>query len=415
MDTYAPQKLTEGYIKRLPFNGQAYFVRDLGVTGLLVAVNKSSKSYKVQRDLWRGQRGRRRLIKTVRHTLGTTEELNLDDARTRAQEVIAQIKRGVDPNEPEPKETAGTWTLGLLWAEYAADMRKRELAPRTVSDFEAHLEDHLSDWRNTRLNDVKRSMCRERHQELTDDHGPYPANQVMRSLRAAYNFGLRTVDDTDALPDNPVRAVTFNKQRRRDAVILPDNLPEWWKRAQALPSAMRRDMHLLGLLSGLRPGTLVTLRREWVRLKDRTISIPKMKAGRPFDLPLSEPMVACVQRLLTLGDIMYPKAPWLFPTRSTKNKEVIATQVWKEALLPSETGHILRHTYRTLAHAAGVQTTDVQLLMDHKVPGVTGVYLHDRALFTHLLAQQERVSAYILGLATPEGRAGETQILTIQP
>jgi integrase len=400
MPTTAPQKLTEGTIKRLPFNGQAYFVRDLAVTGLLVAVNKSSKSYKVQRDLWRGQRGRRRLIKTVRHTLGTTDELTLDDARTRAQEVIAQIKRGVDPNEPEPTETAGTWTLGRLWDEYAADMRKRELAPRTVSDFEGHLRDHLSDWKDTRINEIKRSMCRERHEEITEDHGPYPANQVLRSLRAAYNFALKTVDDPDALPDNPVRAVTFNKERRRDAVILPDDLPEWWKRAHTLPSALRRDMHILGLLSGLRPGTLVSLQRGWVRLKDRAISIPKMKAGRPFDLPLSEPMVEIVQRLLALGDIMYPNAPWLFPTRSTRNKEIIATQVWKEALLPSETGHILRHTYRTLAHAAGVQTTDVQLLMDHKVPGVTGVYLHDRALFAHLLQMQDRVSAHILGLTT---------------
>jgi hypothetical protein len=111
MENYAPQKLTEGLVKRLPLNGQAYFVRDLAVTGLLVAVNKSTKSHKVQRDLWRGQRGRRRLIKTVRHTLGTIDELTLDDARTRAQEVIAQIKRGVNPNEPEPTETAGTWIL----------------------------------------------------------------------------------------------------------------------------------------------------------------------------------------------------------------------------------------------------------------------------------------------------------------
>jgi hypothetical protein len=55
----------------------------------MVAVNKSSKSYKVQRDLWTGQRGRRRKVKTVRRTLGTTQELTLDDARTRAMQVIS--------------------------------------------------------------------------------------------------------------------------------------------------------------------------------------------------------------------------------------------------------------------------------------------------------------------------------------
>ena len=31
-----------------------------------------------------GQRGRKRLVKTVRHTLGGTEEMTLDDARSRA-------------------------------------------------------------------------------------------------------------------------------------------------------------------------------------------------------------------------------------------------------------------------------------------------------------------------------------------
>lgn len=117
-----------------------------------------------------------------------------------------------------------------------------------------------------------------------------------------------------------MRAVTFNKEWRRNAVILPDDLPERWKRAHALPSAMRCDMHILGLLSGLRPGTLVSSQRDWVRLKDRAISIPKMKAGRPFDLLLSEPMVECLQRLLALADIMYPKAPWLFLSRLCEMK-----------------------------------------------------------------------------------------------
>jgi hypothetical protein len=45
----------------------------------------------VQRDLWVSERRRRRKAKTVRHTLGTTQELSLDDAR--AMQVIAQIKQ----------------------------------------------------------------------------------------------------------------------------------------------------------------------------------------------------------------------------------------------------------------------------------------------------------------------------------
>ncbi len=105
--------------------------------------------------------------------------------------------------------------------------------------------------------------------------------------------------------------------------------------------------------------------------------------------------------------VLHPGAPWVFPTRNKRGQRM-HTKVWKEKALPSETGHILRHTYRTLAHAAGVSSTDVQLLMDHTVPGVTGVYLHDRALFGHLSEQQETISHHILGLcggSVPQVRA----------
>jgi len=397
---FDPRKLTETFISRLPFEGKAYAVRDTHTTGLMVAVNKASKSYKVQRDLWRGQRGRRRLVKTVRHTLGTTDELTLDEARTRAQEVIAQIKRGVDPNAPGAGAGAEVWTVGRLWDEYEADMRHRGLADRTIASFRYHLDKYIADWRAVPLTELRRSMCRDRHRKITERHGPYPANHVMRSLRVAWNFALRVVDDPDVLPGNPVAAVTFHRERRREAVIMPEDLPVWWARVQALGNPLRREMHALGILSGLRPGTLVSLERDWIDLEAKAIKIPRMKSGRKFHLPLSAAMAEHVQRALELGDVLFPRAPWLFPTRSNDGRRVIATQVWREKTLPSETGHILRHTYRTLAHAAGITETDGRLLLDQKVPGISGVYIQERALFDHLLEQQEKMSRYTLSLCT---------------
>jgi hypothetical protein len=73
-----PRKLTEAIVSGLTPRDKPYLVRDTAVTGLLLAVNKTCKTYKVQRDLWTGKRGQRRLVKTVRHTLGTTDEMNLD-------------------------------------------------------------------------------------------------------------------------------------------------------------------------------------------------------------------------------------------------------------------------------------------------------------------------------------------------
>lgn len=148
-----PEKLTEGLIRGLKFEGKATTVRDAKVTGLMVAVNKTGKSYKVQRDLWQGQRGRRKLVKTVRHTLGTTEELTLEEARNRASAVIDQIKRGIDPNAPaaDPAADAGTWTVRRLYEEYIADMRARDCAERSVENMLDRLNRYLSGWSDTPL------------------------------------------------------------------------------------------------------------------------------------------------------------------------------------------------------------------------------------------------------------------------
>jgi integrase len=404
-----PRKLTEAFIKALP-TGRPLIVRDTKVTGLMIAVNKHSKSYKVQRDLWQGQRGRRTLIKTVRHTLGSVDDLTLEEARHKAEDIIRLIKRGIDPNAPNAEQKADGWTVATLFDEYAADMRKRECSERTIVDMLARRDRNLPDWKDLPLTSLTRSMLRSKHQELSDKRGKVTANHAMRDFRAAYNLALRVIDKPDLLPDNPVKAVTFNKERRKNAVIMPEDLSDWWQKIQALPNPLRRTMHELGLFSGLRPGTLVSLRREWVKLDQHAISIPKMKSGRSFDLPLSAHMVGIVQRALDLGDLLFPKTPWLFPTRALKDDparnivkgQVIATQVWREKTLPSETGHLLRHTYRTVAQREQIDKFEARLLLDHTVPGIDGVYIHEKALFDRLLIAQERTTAAILRLV--EGR-----------
>jgi integrase len=272
---------------------------------------------------------------------------------------------------------------------------------------------YLADWKKLPLTSLTRSMVRAKHVAISENHGKVTANHVMRDFRAAYNLALRIIDNPDLLPDNPVKAVTFNKERRKNAVIHPDDLPDWWAKIQGLTNPLRRTMHEFGLYSGLRPGTLVALRREWIDLERRAISIPKMKSGRHFDLPLSTHMVAVIQRALTLGDMLFPGSPWLFPTRANKpdakrgirEGQIIHTQVWREKNLPSETGHLLRHTYRTVAQRIALDKIEARLLLDHTVPGIDGVYIHETALFDRLLDAQERMSdAYQALLKKKAGR-----------
>jgi integrase len=397
-----PRKLTEAYVRGLQPGTTSFTVRDTSVTGLFVEVNKTCISYKVQRDLWVGERGRRRLAKTVRKTLGTTDDLALDTARTRALELIAQIKRGEDPNaRPVIGADTASWTVERMFKEYRDDMLTRECRQRSADDIEYRMNLYLGDWLTTPIMDIKKSACRERHAKLSKERGKRVANQAFKDFRAAYNLALRVVDDPDALPANPTTAITWNKERASDRVIMPEDLPAWWDKLATIPNPIRRAMHEFGLLSGLRPGTLVSIRRDWIDLAKCVIHLPRMKSGRPFDLPLSAHMIDVVKRALKAGDIVHPGSVWLFPTRN-KAGELCATQVWKEKALPSETGHLLRHTYRTVAKRAGVDQIDARLLLDHTVPGIDGVYIHSHALFDRLLAVQEVMSKTLMELCTAD-------------
>jgi hypothetical protein len=169
-----PEKLTEAAVRALTFEGKPRMVRDAKVTGLMVAVNKTNKSCKVQRDLWVGDRGRKRLVKTVSHTLGGTDEMTLDEARSRAIRVIEVIKSGIDPNAPQPEpvaEQADTWTVRRMYQDYAADMTARECAPRTVLDILDRLNTYLPKLADTPTSGVRRSTARAEHQRISRDHG----------------------------------------------------------------------------------------------------------------------------------------------------------------------------------------------------------------------------------------------------
>ena len=401
-----PTKLTEKYVHSLEPGIKPYVVRDTGVKGLMVAVNKNSKSYKIQKDLWTGDVGRRRLVKTVRRTLGAVGKLSVKDARREAMRVIASIQDGVDPNMDPDKPSANSWTLDHMYKEYIADMRARECSEDNIEMVLYRKDRHFKDWKALLIADIKRSMCRERHKKISAQNGKIAANMAFREFRAAYNIALRVADDPDSLPDNPVKAVTFNKERSAERVIMPDDLPHWWERISELKNPLRRLMHELGLFSGLRPRYLVAIERQWIQLGERAIIIPKMKAGRSFALPLSEHMIRIVTEALELSEMMYPAARWLFPSRSNKTGKLIATKVWRERTLPSETGNILRHTHRTVAQRIKIDPIDRKLLLDQTVQGIDGVYVHEKALFDRLLEDQELVSGELLRLM---GRVGDAE------
>jgi integrase len=176
-------------------------------------------------------------------------------------------------------------------------------------------------------------------------------------------------------------------------------MPMWWATVAEINNPVRRCMHQLGLYSGLRVLALRTIERDWVDLENNVVHLPRSKTGGSFDLPVSERMAEIIEEALRAGEAMFGENPYLFPAWSnTTPKRVVPTLSMKERSLPSETGYLLRHTYKTVTVQAGISETDSKLLMDHKLPGISRVYVHEKALFGHLLKCQETVSCRLESL-----------------
>jgi integrase len=175
----------------------------------------------------------------------------------------------------------------------------------------------------------------------------------------------------------------------------------WFGELAALTNPVRREFHLMTLLSGSRPTALKNVRIEHIDFRSRLLHIPKPKGGvkKAFDIPLSRPMILCILRAMRAGRVLSPDQAefWLFPAESDSG-HLIEHKEERDVL--SKWGNDLRQSYRTLAQAAGVSELDIHLLMNHSLPGVNASYItRDSLLRDHLRKQRGRISKVIIDSA----------------
>lgn len=137
----------------------------------------------------------------------------------------------------------------------------------------------------------------------------------MRTLRAIYNHARKT---NRSLPrDNTADAVDWNEEKRRDTGMGVSELKGWFGELAALDNPVRREFHLLTLLSGSRITALQEVRPGHIDFRRRTLHIEKPKGGRKraFDIPLSREMILCLIRAIRFGRQMHPlqSQKWIFP------------------------------------------------------------------------------------------------------
>jgi hypothetical protein len=403
--------LNDKMISRLGLADEGQFVvRDTEMKGFFLVVGKRKKTFTVQGEFRKDG---------VRHwkkiALGTSEDLTTREARIAAKAELAKIATGDYAAEPKRAPNPGAKpsadiTLRQAWARYkVAHLERKNRSAGTIASYADHVERLLADWLDRPLRELGEdpSLVAKRHDELTVRSGPYGANGCMRTLRAIYNHARRSVRGLP--PENPVTAVDWNEELRRDSAMGSNDLAGWMTEAGRLRNAIRREFHLFTLLSGSRPTALKTAKLADLNLRDRALRITKPKGGvkRAFDIPLSRAMVCCLIRAIRVSRMLHPEAAetYIFASSGLEGHLVEHKEVRETDL--SKWGNDLRHTYRTLGQAAGLSEVDMHLLMNHSVKGVNEGYItRSKLLNDHLRSAQQRLSDHIIAAGTAPPKDG---------
>lgn len=395
-------KITEKAIDRLkaptPTGKQIlYWDETLRGFGVLCSGATSAKSFVCQREI----NG-----KTRRVTIGPTNVLSLQDARKRAEGVLAKFYAGVDPKAGVPR----TMTLAEVLEGYIK--ANPELRAKTIKDYRFAVGHYLAAWADKPLSDITSRMVEDRHREIRDEvaaanggryDGEGTANNAIRTLKALWNYAATHDED---LPRNPVRLAKkqWFKISPRERIVPEDKMPSFYAAVQALASPVARDYLTLLLFTGLRRTEAATLVWSDVDFDKRIIrvSAERTKTGKKLDLPMTDLVrdMLVARRAIGHERFVFPsvgKGGHLSEPKFHLRQVAAACGVYVAA-------HDLRRTFVTVAESCDISPIALKLLVNHAV-GADMTARYAQLTTERLRGQAQRVCDRLKALCGIEAAA----------
>ena len=311
------------------------------------------------------------------YTVGTHGGITTDQARDLAQQILAAVARGEDPqgNKFALREAP---TLQEVWDRYAAEHLPRKKPGPAKEDkqkWRDFVEKQLS---KKRVDDINRDDIENIHKGLSDR--PYQANRVIallsKLLNLAEGWGVRP-DGT-----NPCRHIQKFQEDSRERYLSISEL-------ERLGDALREGLDIqeetpymvaavkLLLLTGARLNEILTAKWEWVDLERRVVYLPDSKTGKKT-LYLSEAAVEVLRGLQALTTTA--GNPYVIQGRVKGQPLVNLTKPWaricKRAGLKNVRLHDLRHTAASIGVSQGMNLPVIGRLLGHTQASTTNRYAH---------------------------------------
>ncbi|MAY25337.1 MAG: integrase [Polycyclovorans sp.] len=364
-------KLTKSAVDAAKPEAQAIELRDTLVPGFLCKITPAGR--KVFMLQYRTNAGERR-----KPALGMYGELTVEQARSLAQNWLAEVRRGGDPSAAKA-EARKAPTVEELCKKFMEDYSKKRNKPSTRVGYQGVINRNIIPLLGRKkVQDVKRPDIAGLMEKLS--YKPTEANKVFSVLRKMFNlaevWGFRP-DGT-----NPCRHVPMFPAGKSTHLISDEDMGKLFRQLDkieaeglenyVIPLAIRLQFEFAG-----RRSEIVTLEWEWVDLENRRVVWPDSKTGG-----MSKPMSEEAYRLLSTAPRQEGN-PYVLPSPRHPGQHLTTGEYyggWCRALKAAGATHVgthgIRHRSATDIANSGIPVKVGMALTAHKTVVMFMRYVH---------------------------------------
>ena len=364
-------KLTKSAVDAAQPQAEAVELRDTLVPGFLCKITPAGR--KVFMLQYRTNAGERR-----KPSLGLYGELTVEQARSLAQEWLAQVRRGGDP-AAEKAEARQAPTIKELCTKFMEDYSKKRNKLSTQAGYQAVINRNIIPLLGRKkVQDVKRPEIAGLMEKLS--YKQTEANKVFSVLRKMFNmaevWGYR--------PDGtyPCRHVPMFPAGKSTHLISDEEMGNLFRQLDkieseglenyVIPLGIRLQFEFAG-----RRSEIIALEWNWVDLQNRRVVWPDSKTGG-----MSKPMSEEAYRLLSTAP-RQEGSRYVLPSPSHAGKHLTTGEYyggWSRALKAAGATHVgthgIRHRSATDIANSGIPVKVGMALTAHKTVVMFMRYVH---------------------------------------
>lgn len=320
-------------------------LRDRMLSGFCVRMNARKRTFRIATSV---------AGKQFRMNLGYWPLMSVEEARSRALEVLRECRAGQHPQLPQ-REVRPAPLLSQVLDGYCAAKGIKESSRRRYLSL---MRTHFPQWLTQPITALQDSIFFRQCDAFTKGKGAALV-ELARGLWGALLKYIGAVHDIQiASPFTKLAAAGLMPARAqpRTRVLQESDMPAWRRGVERLADA-QRDFLYLALYTGLRRNEVGGLSRDQIDLTAGVLRIPETKNGKPHTLPIT-PMLREI--LARRCEASAPSGA-LFAEVSAGHLAQMATRAGS----PTFTMHDLRKLLATVGERLGVGDAVLRRILNH--------------------------------------------------